>query len=178
MTEPSRETLDAWHDLVDKETAFTKARMAFGRRASDRAEVLLRALYYPADRGPALRVICLPLLNGEERQLLLPKLLDLAPVYSERDIGLVLQALRMYDIEWFEGAAAPHCSRSTRPSFLRTLLEEGSYEEFGNIAATLNELGARSLLGELVDRALAHPDPDVREVGTEYAPLVRPPNTA
>lgn len=107
---------------------------------------------------------CLRLLliyNDEAlKRALFETLVDLAST-GHSDIDLVRAVIATMERNWVGEAIRPVVNRILDP------LSEDAWEKYRRFAE-LYELLYPELLSELVARALAHDDPDVREVGDDY----------
>lgn len=149
---------DLWASLFEVERRFVAARMEFLAQDDEAIVESLRvALTHPAQRGTALRT--LQFVDVALRKQLFPILVELASS-GHSDIQLVRDALMSLPRDWLEtqlwDAIIPILDRPVEP-----------WEEYRRFAELLHEMDSH-LLDDLVALALKHPDPDVREVGTDF----------
>jgi hypothetical protein len=117
------------------------------------------SLRNPNERRAALRALLL-WRDRELLQKLFPCLVDLASE-MHGDIDLVGSVIATVPRQWATNAIAPEVARvlAQAPS--------PPWEEYRRFATLYDEFFP-SLLPALAAQALAHPDPDVREVGKDY----------
>jgi hypothetical protein len=152
--QPIKKDLELWHQFREKEISYLQTRQNFLYHSIDRIAVLKKALQNPSERGTALRL--LEYLDVEERQILFNDLVDLASV-SHSDIALVRQVILSLPKDWL----LANIEASAEP-----LLENGTYEEYRRLLELYIDVD-RYVGRRLVNRALEHEDPDIREVGED-----------
>jgi hypothetical protein len=145
-----------WAELVEAERNYVAARRAVVTLGDGLTDVVHTALDNPAQRGTALRLLLV--VDVDRRLPLFPELVRLASV-GHSDVGLVREVIRSLPSYWVEANLGAE---------LWPLLDEGGDEEYRRLAELLDDLGS-GLLPELVDRARASADPDVREVADDFA---------
>jgi hypothetical protein len=155
-----------WTALVSAEQERARRRVDFYRDAQSRAEILGQALNGSAwDRGTALNFLrTLP----DDVPTLLDRLVDHALTHT-----WALEARQAI-------AQAPRDQIQPRlRGIVAAMLPAAEDDEYRRLAELLAHLEHWSTLHELVEQAMTHDDPDIREVGEDftewYAPMwVRP----
>jgi len=147
---------EAWQQLCEREREFIYARRRFFAYGDERLPVLRRALSSPQERGTALRVLLL--MDESAHMSLFASLLNACTV-AHSDIALAREVLMSISRAW---------TRQRVDEALAPLLADAGAEEFRRLAELLEALEFHEPLAELVARAAAHSDPDVREVGDDY----------
>jgi hypothetical protein len=155
-----------WDEVFVTEQGRFQDIMSSWVRISAKDRVLIQALETPHQRGTALRLL---LLLGDEMKInVFATLVELAAV-GHSDIALcrsvIKSMLRQWVIEHIESLAQ------------RILERSGEEEEYRRFAELYLELDA-SLLERHVQAALAHANPDVREVGSDFRRYLSPPRLA
>ena len=143
-------------DLATADDKLTAARARFLQEARNKEAVLRQALREPSERGPALRL--LPYVDGHVRQALLPTLIGLA-VHDHRDLFAVREAILTLDRSWL----VENIERTAAG-----LLPEFGDMEYRRLLELYDDLDD-GLTQRLALKALASGDPDIREVGEEFA---------
>lgn len=153
MTIDDRST---WDKLKNQEQQWLREAFALWNRIEDKEAVLKEALEQPSNRGSVLHLLLL-LDDKELTTCLFPTLIDLVSV-GHADIALCRAVIRTMTREWL----LAHIEQQVVP-----LLMRGGEEEYRRIAELYAEIDA-SLLERHVQRALAHANQDVREVGQDF----------
>jgi hypothetical protein len=145
-----------WDEVFVTERGRFKDIMSSWVRISEKTRVLIKALETPHQRGTALRLLLL--LGDEMKMNVFATLVELV-TDGHSDIALCRSVIKSMPrrrvIENIESLAQRILERSS---------EE---EEYRRIAELYLELDA-SLLERHVQAALAHANPDVREVGSDF----------
>lgn len=148
---------DAWPRALAGVAALSAA---VGELHADYAALLgllADALADPIERGPALHV--LSYLDEDYTIALADRLV--AASLSHRDALAVREVLGR--LSWQEAA------RVVPPAVWAQLDETGDDDAYRRLAELLRHLGLTEALRRLCQRALASDDPDVREVGEDFA---------
>jgi hypothetical protein len=152
---PSARALALWEAVLAAERARREAWLALFEDRSQLAPVLRRGLHDPGSRAVALEVASK--LKPSELQELLPELLDLATYVH----GLTRRAREVIMIlprDWLANSIERAAER---------VIEYGEEEQFRLLHAIYTDID-RALAKNLAQRALSHPDEDVREAGREF----------
>lgn len=160
MTSSSHDLRERWGTLLEAEREFVAARRRVVALGEDLIPVLRSALAQPHERGTALRLLLV--VDVGIRLALFPELVQLASV-GHADIGLCREVIRSLPRYWVEANLGAE---------IRPILEHGGGEEYRRLAELLEELGS-DMLDELVARAAASDNADVREVAEDFAGPVR-----
>jgi hypothetical protein len=146
-----------WDDLLLVERDCFARIIALWNKLPNKEEVLIRALQSPEQRVTALRLL---LVLGEDdlKKKAFAALVKLASA-GHGDIGICRTLIKSMPRDWVQQNLEVHA---------RPVLEgPDPGEEYRRIAELYAEID-RSLLRRHVDGALRHPDPEVREVGTDF----------
>ncbi len=141
--------------LVKAENTSIGARMELFSKLPALVPLVKRGLHQPAERSAALRIAAR--LPARQKRALLPDLVSLASFVhgSTREARNIILSLSR---EWL---------RENIEKYAEPILQRGDYEEY----ASLLELYMRidhDLALRLALRAVAHNDPDIRDVGETF----------
>jgi hypothetical protein len=145
------------------------------RRAVDALGTLIPAIgALQSDYPGTLELLrhALRVLEDEPAALLLLGVLD--PEYSEALVDELVSASLSHRnalrVRLILGRL-PHvqAARIVPPAVWRQLQETGDYDAYRRMAELLSHLGLRQALSQLSAQALANDDPDIREVGEDFA---------
>lgn len=149
MTEP-------WEELVRAEEVYLSARTALF--AADAEGQLRLALASPRGRGTALRTL---------RDAPVELVMDLvdplfeAAATTHPQVGLARSVLGRVDAGWLAAALRPRVEEwLSRPG--------ADWADYRRVAELLSALDQRPLLAEVVHRAAASDDEDIREVAEDF----------
>ena len=145
-----------WRQLFNVEQAARSDIFGLWCQITSKVEVLQGALSLAHQRGTALRILLL--LGDDLRKPLFPQLVELASV-GHADILLCRTVIKCIERAWVV---------SNFPPVLRKVLNpNSSAEEYRRIAELLREVDPH-LIQEHIERSLAHPDPEIHEVGHDF----------
>lgn len=164
MSSPSGAADDLlWQRLVDAERRYYAANMELynARTAllNSDADVLVlvrRALSYPPEWAPALRLLLQ--LDESRRREMFPMLVELAST-AHGNIQLARDVLLSLDRQWLLEHIPAEIERILRQS--------ATYEEYRRFAELLDMVRS-PYLATLVEKAAMSTDPDIREVADDY----------
>lgn len=150
-----RADLNLWQHFVKAENTSIGARMELFSKLPALVPLVKRGLHQPAERSAALRIAAR--LPARQKRALLPDLVSLASFVhgSTREARNIILSLSR---EWL---------RENIEKYAEPILQRGDYEEY----ASLLELYMRidhDLALRLALRAVAHNDPDIRDVGETF----------
>ena len=148
---------DAWRDALAAAKALALTASTLNADDSETIATLKHALRSAEDEGAAL--ILLGYLDAGFTISLVNQVVEAS--LSHR------HALRARELL----GRLPHgeASRVVPPAVLRQLEETGDYDAYRRLAEVLSHLGLADALRDLSNRALESSDPDVREVGQDFA---------
>jgi len=149
-----RSNEDTWSKLKDAYRAFYDAMGEFSLAEVDRVRILKVALRN-SDRPIAIAM--LPYLNIGELEELFEELVFLAS-FSHGAIQLVRDQIIRLPREW----VLSEIERVAEP-----LLASGTYDEYRRLLELYAPLDSE-LTRRLAERAIEHPDPDIREAGQDF----------
>jgi hypothetical protein len=147
-----------WRGVCQRDALADQAREQFLHAVKDPLGVVRRALAEPRQRMSALRTLAI--FPEEQRRAALPELVLLASRYMDR-IEQVRTTIASFDRAWLK--------ENVGPEVWSVLGPQATYEEYRFLGELLEGLGFDELLAELVSRARASDDPDIREAGEEFS---------
>jgi hypothetical protein len=148
---------DLWSRLVDAEVAFTQARRDFFAAGVDRVALVRKALASPNGEHRAVAFSLLRQMRSAEQMELFPELLQAAraahgPLDTVR--GLILALPRAWVVERIPAAIEP-------------FLAAEQFDDYWMFLELFDQLDP-TLTAPLAQRAAAHSDADIRELGEGY----------
>jgi hypothetical protein len=148
---------EPWQQALGAVRALLQATSAFQSDYPGTLELLRRALRSPEEETAAL--LMLGLLETDYSAALVDQLVSAS--LSHRNALRVRQIL----------GRLPHdqAERVVPPAVWRQLQETGDYDAYRRMAELLSHLGLHGALSQLSDQALKSSDPDIREVGEDFA---------
>jgi hypothetical protein len=148
---------EPWQQALGAVRALLQAMTALQSDYPGTLELLRRALRNPEEETAALMV--LGLLETDYSGALVDQLVSAS--LSHRNALRVRQIL----------GRLPHGQtvRVVPPAVWRQLKETGDYDAYRRMAELLSHLGLRGALSQLSAEALKSSDPDIREVGEDFA---------
>jgi hypothetical protein len=165
MNQASRnEPDDLWHHLVESFLAYSRASAEFFAEGTDRVALLRKGLGLPRGENRATALDLLKRMNASEQMQLFPELIRLAraahgPVETIREIILGLP--RDWVLASIEQQVNP-------------LLNDEEYDDYWMFLELYEQLD-RNLTLNLARRAVANPDPEIRELGEDQLERLREP---
>ena len=153
--QPNTQNIDLWQSLVTRELGYIQSRQEFLNSCTARVAMLQQALQNPRERGTALRLFFF--LKLSEKQRLFNDLVCLATV-SHADIELCREAIVALPKNWLLG----NIEKSAEE-----WLVNGTDEEYRRLLELYIKIDY-CLTENLVQRALQHEDPDIREAGEDF----------
>jgi hypothetical protein len=157
MSEPADGREEAWQRAVGRVAALAADMSALGRDQAALLDRLAVALADPGERGLALDL--LGFLGTDYTVALTGRLVAVS--LSHRDALKVRQVLGR--------VPAGDAVRVVPPAVWSQLAETSDDDAYRRLAELLQHLGLAEALGQLCARAAASGDPDVREVGADFA---------
>ena len=151
----SHADLDLWQHFVNAENTSIGARMELFSKLPALVALVRRGLHQPSERSAALHIAAM--LPTREKRAILPDLVSLASFVhgSTREARNIILSLPR---KWL---------RDNIEEYAESILHRDNYEEY----ASLLELYMRidhDLALRLALRAVAHNDPDIRDVGETF----------
>jgi hypothetical protein len=145
-----------WNDLHGVEQRSLAETMCVWQMISGKADVMSQALGTPHHRGTALRLLLV--LGDEMKKKVFHRLVELASV-GHSDVSLCRAIIKSMPRSWV---------LDNIDAVVGAVLQESDgEEEYRRFAELYAELDA-TLLQRHVQRALAHPSEEVREVGSDF----------
>jgi hypothetical protein len=145
-----------WNDLSGIEQRSLAEILRRWANVSTKVDVMREALSTPHQRGTALRLLLV--LGDEMKMKVFRNLVELSSV-GHSDVALCRSVIKSMPRRWVLENIEP---------IVRVLLQEtGGEEEYRRIAELYAELDSE-LLEVHVERALKHPDEEVREAGLDF----------
>ncbi len=151
----SDELRDLWMRFVEAERSFTSQRMMLLRRVTELTPILVQALNKPRERSAALNIV--EYVGDEEKKHVFDSLLMLASNvhgHTEKSREFLLSLPKQWVLENIEARAEP-------------ILQHATQEEYRGLFELYLQL-EQGLARRLAERALKHPDSEVREAGEEF----------
>jgi hypothetical protein len=151
-----------WNELIKSESNYQVARWELFKHCSSIIGVIKKALHIPYERKSALRLI--EYLTDKDYPHILDDLIEVASV-GHSDIELCRKVILALPQKWL---------LSNIEESLYKALSNGEEEEYRRLME-LCILLSNSLLEKLINKALLHPDDNVKEVGIEFQVYLNKP---